>query len=731
MDLDQDITLNPEDQKKYIEGTTLQQHEINVEETFESGTLEITEDLYKQAVLALQTRIDATEEYTKTRVTRIKQNYTLYHTEDLGVIKDAVDSWVDKLFNIFSNFGDTIKIEADGVALDEFLTQKLDVAESEDQAPKGRLRSLLKFLLKDKFVEKEIYYFMRKEVTQAFLSRCITKAEIKDKLEDFFLKGIVSGLFCLKESWGETQDLKIKIHKENEGSKNGKEYLSQGKLNFVKEAEPSYKLLVPDTRNLIFRSDVIEWVIEKISSNYWKLVEDSVDAEGKPKENAIYDYKMLLRIKKLLKDNPNAMPLDAERRIKLDFDPNIEMTNLYELEGNVEILEGHNIPLMIKNRPVKCIIAALNINNKLIPIRIQETSYVQGLIYKMVPFIPKEGDVAGIGLPEKIENITGSINEINADIKDLIRMSIKGITAGDSRYIVNPEKLKNLDSNSHIELKDTKGKSIREVIEFFMPNLSGINLAFELLQFYLSFTERLSRKGSGQKITPNPSATEATVIMDAQEQPINRVGLRLNSMFSKIMSNMYFYTLLNRDSRFALKLQGTKIKGSPKNIDPQTMQESGIDAQEKQIELTRDQLLIEGVQFTVEAVQIDDKNQPVQKQQYMQAIQLLWKTIGIEEQKQEVDPMTQQPITKMVPKTFIDDLGNEVQLDTFSILTEYLDKMGINSPWKPAKQEQKPPAPNMLPLEGAGGPNPKNTQTPPLTATPQNSNILGGAMQVK
>lgn len=720
-----DTKLDSEKVKKYREDTTLNQHQADIETSFETGTIKITEELYKQAEHALSSRIKETKDYTEKRIARINKNYELYYGQVLPIIRDSVDDWVDKLYNIFDDFGDAMKIKSDGVDLDSFITKKLDVAEAEDKAPEGRLRSLLKFVLKDKFVEKDIYYFMKKEVTKSFLQSRIKKAEIKTKMEDFLFKGVISGMFCMKEGWGETADFKINVHKETEGSKKGKEYTSLGKFGYDIESEHIYKVTVPDTRQLIFRKDSLDWVMEHIKTNFWKLIEDSVDEKGKPKKNAVYDWEMLARVKDMLKKNPNAMPLDADKRIALNFQDECDMTGIYELEGNVEVVESHHIPLVLKGKPTKCVIAALNIEEKLIPVRIQPTSFIRNNPYKTKEFLYKEGDISGQGLPEKLELLSKEVNDMNVDIQELVKMSVKGITAGDHNYISNPGKLNNLSSGDHIQLKNTKGRPIREVLEFFMPNLSGIGTAFDVLKFNLDFIAKLSRKGAGEKIAPNPSATEANVIMDTQEQPINRVGMRLNNFFGGILENMYFYTLLNRDSRFALKLQGSRIK---KQADPTMPGVQGIDTLEKDIELTRDELLIEGVQFTVEAVQLEDNKQPVQKQQYMQAMTLLYNTIKTTEQS--VDPATGQP--KEVPKVFKDDNGNDVELNTFGILSDYLEKMNISNPWKPVEQDPVMPGnPNPDALtNGQPGTQPPQVNQPPLTATPANGDILAGAQQV-
>jgi hypothetical protein len=739
-ELDRIGQLDSDAQKQYIEQTNLNQRVIEIEETLEDGTVKITDELFKQAVFAIDSRIEATKKYTDERIARVNKNYELYYNQSLPLIRQSVDDWTDKLYKIFADFGDTLNIKTEGPALDEYISKRLSISPQEDAAPRGRLRSLLKFLLKDKFDEKKcVYYFNKKEVIKSFLKRCILKTEVKKKIEEFLRKGVISGMFCFKEGWGETKDYKVMVNKESEGSKDGDEYTSLGKPMFAIDSEPIYKLSIPDSRNLIFRPDKKEWVIEKVPTNFWKLLEDTLDEKGKAKKNAIYDIRILNWFKKMIKDTPNIMPKNKEELAKINITDisEEEMSKIYELEADMEIMEAFNIPLILNNKPTNCIVSAINHDGIRIPIRIQPSSFVRGGPIDWVEFLKKENDIGGQGLPEKLEGLDSIIQEYNELIKDNVKFAIYGITAGDPNNFRNPEKLKNLQPKDHIQLKDTKGRSIREILEWLTPPTQNIGVAFDIMKFHMDFLNAASRKGPGDKISPNPSATEASVIMEAESEPINTVGIRLNMFFGYIISNMYFYTLLNRDSRFALKIMGTKIKKGT-DVEGQGLQANNIERMSKDIELARDELLVEGIQFEVEAIKVDESRQAIQKQQYMQAITTLWNVIKVSEQKQETDPATGQVIMKTVPKTYIDDTGNEVEINQFKIVTDYLDKMGITDPWKiqeKAKMTPPPGAASMPSLPPGAGPippkgiNPPKVNMPPLNATPNNAAVLNSAIQ--
>jgi len=101
--------LDSEERKQYINATALEPQAIQVEDTYESGTLEITEELAKQAKEAIVSRIDATAKYTEERLTRINNAYAKVEQKvntdanskmNYPLIVNSVEDWIDDLYLI-------------------------------------------------------------------------------------------------------------------------------------------------------------------------------------------------------------------------------------------------------------------------------------------------------------------------------------------------------------------------------------------------------------------------------------------------------------------------------------------------------------------------------------------------------------------------------------------------------------------------------------------------------
>lgn len=132
--------LDGEKAKEYVNETALVAQPQRVEDTYESGTIKITEELAKLAKYAVTSRIDATEEYTKERVERVNNWYKAYEQQVLGsldtksrlnypLVRDLVEDWLDDLYLMFSQVSESIDIKCDDDGV--MYSKKLGIA-SED-----------------------------------------------------------------------------------------------------------------------------------------------------------------------------------------------------------------------------------------------------------------------------------------------------------------------------------------------------------------------------------------------------------------------------------------------------------------------------------------------------------------------------------------------------------------------------------------------------------------------
>jgi hypothetical protein len=182
----QNLQLDSKDQEKYLEKTNLDQHYSQIEETIESGTLKITQELAAQAKYALQSRIDATKDFTNKRVDRINKNYLIYNQKENNsdslsqaiypATTNAVEDWVDDLYLTFSKLEDNVHIEGNNDVLEDFIIKSLEKTGLEDNAVLSKIRSLIKNVLGNVVrSEKSVYYFKKKEVIKKLLKQLIEK----------------------------------------------------------------------------------------------------------------------------------------------------------------------------------------------------------------------------------------------------------------------------------------------------------------------------------------------------------------------------------------------------------------------------------------------------------------------------------------------------------------------------------------------------------------------------
>jgi hypothetical protein len=710
-----DITidnLDGEKVKQYINDTALQAQPQRIEDTYESGTIKITEDIAKIAKYAITCRIDATEAYTKERVSRINDWYKMYEQQILvsldtksylnyPLVRDVVEDWIDDLYLMFSQVSESIDIECDDDGM--MFSKKLGVSSEDYDNKLSALFGLLKEVKKD-HKESDIYYFKKTEIIKKFMQDNLKESQFLLKLEEFLMNGIISGLFIFKGDYGINETNQIVLHKETEGSKDGAEYIGLGEVRKTIVKKDNYRFSPVDSRRLIFPKNKIRWCIEMIDTTFSTLVEQTIGDDGKISKNSPFDVNVLNKIREYFKDNKN-FKLDMSA-IYSDSDDDFE--ELYAIDGDVRIFECHNIPLKLGNKITKCKIVTIYINDEHIPISIMPTWFIDGMPYRFTVFAEKDQDVAGIGLPGILSELQKEVNLILNLVNDIIKLGVYGVTVGDKDKIYDFEKLSSgIKPGQSIQVHDNDGGTIKNIFDWLTPDTTH---ALAMIDRIIDVAKKISRKGpAGEKVAPNPSATEYSNMMTEMQKSVNRVGIRLNELMKLMLTDMYFYTMLNRNGNTNIKAKGKKINKEGNYIDI-----------EKQLVLTPKELIIEDIDFNVNVLDFDSERQAVEKQQIMQAIDLIYK-VGITEQS--TDPMSGQPVTKQ--KVFIDNSGNEVVINEYELLKDGLIKLNIDLKDIFKQQNKEQQEGQSIPQGDSVAP-----KIPKLDASPTNSDILGGAMQV-
>jgi hypothetical protein len=243
---------------------------------------------------------------------------------------------------------------------------------------------------------------------------------------------------------------------------------------------------------------------------------------------------------------------------------------------------------------------------------------------------------------------------------------------------------------------------------------------------------RVSRKGpTGEKMAPNPSATEFETISKELLKSVNRVIIRLEGMFEELIYGMYVYTVSNRTDKVQLEAQAYRIVGSKDDV---MLGKQGAFAQaNKGIILDPQDLFIDNLGFRLVVVKDKDK-EAVEIQQAMQIMQLIHSTGAIK------NPATGQP------EVFEDDSGAQTVMNSYGLWTNLFRLFGIplDTAWKKFETPQEEPGQpgmEMLGEEQAGEqglPEDSGINAPqapqeaaPLNQSTETGDILGAAQRIR
>ena len=486
---------NGDEEREYIDKTAFKQVDYAIGDSVEYGTIKITDEYAKQAVIAVKSRIDATKKDIEELRNKIKENVkdhelkamvegdTKKESVVIGGIRTAAEDWIDDLVEIFLRAPGNIKIKANKNMSQRYLTTYQDADQSDFSKEIGMVYDLFQGKNKEalstegiteeqkaalqSMVEKNVYYFSNIEAVKTLVLDGLDKAKYKEKIERLMYNGVVKKMFILKKAFEPRTTKVLKKFDKTETSKEG--YLAFGNFNQEVLAETVFNFHVIDPLKVIFRKDKITWVIEEVDFNYYDLLNITLDGEYKPKPNALYDYD---RLKQL------------EEKIKL-FQPQvkepngIESNDIRKIDGDILIYEAHGIPFeydvkdLLKRVDSKEKAKGLSPDGKItllscltyiamddqyFPVGIQPEMF--GDPYLIEVFGLTEDSSYGLGLPEILRPLENFSNKIYNQGYSLLDLAVKGVCFVDKDKLANPDQLSRLKGGEVILLKDLAGSRI-------------------------------------------------------------------------------------------------------------------------------------------------------------------------------------------------------------------------------------------------------------------------------
>ena len=723
--------LSSEDQEQYRKDSAFSVHEMELEDQFNAGSIRITEEIAKQASWAIKTRIDATFDYTKARIERINKNKKLIENKLPGSVasrniqnsetKNIYNSWVDNLFLSWINLQESVTVTDPGDTLEEFMYKSLDVKEfdhdpkfqqlfamaKEGQAKDPIMSDVFKELFDDKAMGKSPFYIKKLDAIKGLIKNGLSNSGFRESLEKYIGDGVCSGLFCFKEEWGTNQKYRLKVKSKDKKS-----------FTYDIEQEQHYKFIPVDTRNIIFRKDKIHDVIEIIKNKtYSDILYEVVDEKGVPKKNSNYDYDMVKKVEEELRKNAQ------KSRISDDDNEVNDLQASYDIDGDVLIFQGESIPLRLNNKTVKYLITTIYINDQYIPIGIKATPYFESQYHFFNMFF-KDGDIAGYGIPEVLEELQQVIDDIQNLMLEIMRFSLYGIFAFDPDKVVSPEKLKKLSPGDGIELKNLQGLDVNSAIQWFNGNLAALNYALEYFRLIEDLMRRTSQRGPGaEKTAPNPSATEISIMTAELEKSVNRVILRGGIVFESMLKNMYKYIMLNAVETLTLKVKAYSLRHKIKKSELEIKENINeiMNETDRYVEFDITDLFIDDLDFKISGLDKSQK-QAVEKQQAMQFINLLGANGYL--------APVQNPDGSVGKKYIEDETGTKYEINEYKLLTDLARKMNVEDFFTRVRSVEAPiPAPGQVPPSTGVGLNAPTATPPQLSASPRAQDILGGVAQ--
>ena len=413
------------------------------------------------------------------------------------------------------------------------------------------------------------------------------ETHIEENSERIFRSGVKYGTFTAKTSHVVEEDLGFKIISQPKtinvaGAKIPIPFLNENKAIEEIRIEDRVPLQPVDIRNLYFRYNKKSWVIERIQSS-WSLIEKQAEA-------GMYGNLEAAKKTSIGEDDP-LKTLKQENKTQ-------DIPETLAIDRDLELYEGHHIPITfdaedgipeLVGQKMLCLVALANKSEviRILPEDTKEPPYI------ISPFIPVEGSELGIGILQMIEPLVKELNTRRNQSLDANTFGLYCMVVANMRYIKKKEQLK-IRPNGAIELKNVPtGARVEDIVSFVRPPVEFVQIAnglIDRLNAEIVTTTRLKGVSSGEKIAPNPSATEMTSIMKEALKSIKLIFRRIDrNIFEEYYQRTYIYFVLNRQKSWIIATTRTQV-------NPQTGAPMEIPAWD---EITPEQIYSDGVEIQI------------------------------------------------------------------------------------------------------------------------------------
>lgn len=493
--------------------------EQRVSSKMQFGTLQLTDDLRKEAYSAVIKRFEGVKEQREQRFKQYKDWDNLYKAGEGGAQKETLSEVMTT---------DGFNAVEDWVAL---IIDAMFPVEVPFEI-KGR---------KSEVLVEQVQYITK------VLSQNMKQTNYEIEFEKVSRQGVELGTFVAKSGWKIDEEPAMRIVekekvikiKNEEGEETeevmtnefGEPYVTQEVEEYIEiEDRPSYDFV--DLRKLYFRQDKMKWIIELIDTD-WAEIE---------RQEGLYD-----NLKKAKESSYPGTQQDVEEKHITD-DSELQEKSLHDLDKDVELMEAHHIPLMLpdsegEKHKVLCIVSLANRKEV---IRVQPTPYKE-IPYLFTPFMEKTG-VEGMGMMEVLEKMLVEINTRRTQALDANTMGLYGMKAVNMKYIKKPEQLR-IRKDGLIEIKETD-KPIDQIISFMRPPFEYAQISMDLINRIGNDIIRTTRmKGilAGEKVTPQPSASEWAGMMKEALKSIKVILRRIaNGQMEEWLERAYIMNVFNR-----------------------------------------------------------------------------------------------------------------------------------------------------------------------------------------
>ena len=535
------------------------------------------------------------------------------------------------------------------------------------------------------------------------------QTKIEEESEVGIREGIKLGTFSFKTSYQMDETPKLIVKERMKTYKIGSLTIpTLGKEKYIEQGvdiEDRPALRHVDLRKLYFRHDRITWIIEELNEN-WAQIEKLAE------DSNVYGN--------LEKAKETSYPTGNESDRDTKSDAKTENTSKVEtLDGDVMLYEAHHIPFQFKSDdPVpdeykgKKILCIITLANKSEVIRIQPTPFKE-VPYLICPLFKQAGSVLGIGIIEIIQNLIIEYNTRKNMSLDNNLFGLYCMVVANMRYVKKKEQLK-IRQNGVVELKDMPaGLGVRDVVDFIRPPTEYSQLAEGIIariQQEIQRTTRLKGVLSGEKIAPNPSATEMASIAKEALKSVKIILRRIDrNIFEEYFSRAYIMMILNRQKSWVIEMEKEVPVIDPTTnqllIDPQT----NMPKTRKEMmweEITPEQIYSDGIEIEMLGTS-HMQDEVVVQHKLMQAMDLAGKFLS-----------------GPVPN----EKGQMVTFNKFKAFNDILHALSIENVdgyWLPAPPPPMP-VPTMPP--GGAGMAPVAPGVGGATMPPNIGALLGGAV---